>query len=372
MERKYNKEGSARPGRSKKRKFVGNQFTAEEDCTYASTSAAKLKNTSDFDVQFDPIFSYCIVHFMLFKNLENILNCKVCKSPMQFRKSDIRGLGFKLTVMCKCEVNKSFYSSPWINKSYEINRRFVYVLRLIGVGYSGLRNFCGFMDLTTSFSTNHYYQCIDNIKIAVDAVYRMIINKAGHEEKYKNKEAGNANNQLCVSGDGSWAKRGFSSLLGIVSLIGKYTDKILNVIVKSSFCYQCSKWAGKHHTLEYEAFFNEHEDECQANHDGSAGKMEVDAIKEMFERSEDLHDAKYVGYIGDGDTKTYKALVEMELYGPECPIQKHECILHVKKRMFRRCKEAKKILTSRKKESKKKVKLQLKKRCFREKSSAYE
>ena len=42
------------------------------------------------------------------------------------------------------------------------------------------------------------------------------------------------NTDLIVSGDGTWHKRGFSSLFGVTSLIGHFTGKIINVFVKSS------------------------------------------------------------------------------------------------------------------------------------------
>jgi len=37
----------------------------------------------------------------------------------------------------------------------------------------------------------------------------------------------------------------------------------------------------------YIEWFEQHQQECSLNHVGSAGKMEVDAIKEMFSASEE-------------------------------------------------------------------------------------
>jgi len=42
--------------------------------------------------------------------------------------------------------------------------------------------------------------------------------------------------------------------------------------------------------------------------------MKVVEILEMFMRSEDLHSVKYINYIGDGDSKTYKDIVDAKLY----------------------------------------------------------
>jgi len=38
--------------------------------------------------------------------------------------------------------------------------------------------------------------------------------------------------------------------------------------------------------------------------------MEVDGAVEMFARSQELHGLKYSNYVGDGDSKTFKGIVE--------------------------------------------------------------
>ncbi|KAJ8950619.1 hypothetical protein NQ318_010818 [Aromia moschata] len=45
-----------------------------------------------------------------------------------------------------------------------------------------------------------------------------------------------------------------------------------------------------------------------------AGKMEVDSVKEVFQRSEEKHNVKYAQYIGDGDSKTSKATLDVDPY----------------------------------------------------------
>ena len=47
------------------------------------------------------------------------------------------------------------------------------------------------------------------------------------------------NTDLIVSCDGTGHKRGFSSLFGVTSLIGDFTGKIIDVLVKSSYCKAC-------------------------------------------------------------------------------------------------------------------------------------
>lgn len=346
MGKKHGKKGSSRPGRSKKRKFTGNQHTSESDTSFTSTSAQKVGGSGEdvFDIHCSNTSNYCLLQFSLvFMTLQNLLKCKKCGSDVEFSKYGQRALGFKLCVTCTCG-STYINSCPMIGNAFEINRRFVYIMRLIGVGLQGINIFCGLMDMG-HFNSKTYYQVINHISIAVKSVFEATLCKAVNEEKSLNKGAGFTENELSVSGDGSWAKRGFSSLLGIVSLIGKFSNKILDVVVKSSFYKACDMRKHEKDSIEFQAWYSTHKDECNANHEGGAGKMEVDGVIEMFKRSEENYNVKYANYIGDGDMKTFRTLINAFPYGNEFEVKKLECVLHVKKRMFKRLSEAKKKLT---------------------------
>lgn len=70
--------------------------------------------------------------------------------------------------------------------------------------------------------------------------------------------------------------------------------------------------------------------------------MEVDAVKEMFVRSTEKFQVKYRRYVGDGDSKIHKALVDGIVYGKDFIVEKKECVGHVQKRMGTRLRNAKK------------------------------
>ncbi|GAB1860682.1 Mutator-like transposase domain-containing protein [Camponotus japonicus] len=349
MDRKQNKASARRPcNPPKKRKFHGNRYSDEVGIgsSFASTSAEKLKSSKDdsFDVCCDDSVSYCFIQFFLvFSTLQNIVKCKQCNSDIKFSKYGQRGLGFKIKIECLCE-DRFINSGNMINNAYEVNRRFVHVMRLLGVGLQGIHIFCELMDMGKGLHINAYYKIVQSILESVSAVYDLVTKKAVREEKDLNVQAGYPENEFSVSGDGSWSKRGFSSLLRIVSLTGKYSNKMLDTVVKSSFCRACNL-EGKENSDGYDAWYENHEAICQANHEGSAGKMEVDGIIEMFRRSVEKYGVRYAYYIGDGDTKTLKSLLEATPYGDNFLVKKRECVLHVKKRLYRRAMEAKKQLT---------------------------
>lgn len=66
-------------------------------------------------------------------------------------------------------------SCPVIDKVYKINRRFVFVMRLLGIGYRGINLFYGLIDLGKGLSSNIYY--------ASQAVYDLSTKAAVTTEK---------------------------------------------------------------------------------------------------------------------------------------------------------------------------------------------
>lgn len=325
----------------RKKKFQGNQFTRECDTDYVSTSAKKLKTADYEEVNIDVNSNYVILHFLqVFNFLSTCVKCKSCNSDVKFRKTAGAGVACKIVVVCSCS-SRSVDSSPVENRFSDVNRRLMLAVRMLGAGLQGVKILCAILDMSCSFSNNIYYTFLNNLHIASQAVFKMVQKKAVKEEIEKNQAAGNEPSHLIVSGDGSWKKRGFTSLFGIASLIGKFSSKVIDVEVKSAFCKSCADWKSRKGTIEYDLWKEAHEEHCSANHQGSAGKMEVDAISAMFSRSVELLGIKYKYYIGDGDTKTFKAIQDLHPYD-DLVVKKKECVGHVQKRMGTRLRAVKK------------------------------
>ncbi|XP_015182595.1 PREDICTED: uncharacterized protein LOC107069635 isoform X2 [Polistes dominula] len=189
------------------------------------------------------------------------------------------------------------------------------------------------MDICSGIGNSTYTALLKNIHIAASSVFETLLSFAVTQEKTMNEEAGKPQDELIVSDDGTWKKKGFLSLFGASMLIGKYTGKIFNAMVMSSFCGACNKW-GKKNTdpIEYEIWYESHVDECTINHSGSSSKMEISAITQMFSRSMEKYGVKYLTYIGNGDSKTFKGILDAKPYG-DTQVTKKECVGHVEKRM---------------------------------------
>ena len=132
-------------------------------------------------------------------------------------------------------------------------------------------------------------------------------------------------------------------------MIGKYSKKIVDVVVTSSYCRACEYWKKVKDAVGFALWYENHKKHCNSNHEGSAGKMEVQGVVKMFLRSLEKFAILYSYYIGDGDCKTFKMLLDTHPYGEDFVVRKLECVLHVAKRVFKRANEAKKILTQRRK-----------------------
>ena len=333
-----------RISRPKKRKSFSDfgKIPEKEPKKNESASSKKIDAHGFENVTSNPMHAYRIIEFFsVFTTLSQFIICRECRKDIKFQETGHRGLGFKLVVTCGCsrsEIN----SGPLINTGYEINRRIVLVSRLLGIGREGINVFCNFMDLCDGISSTAYTRIIAHIYDVSKNVFKSVCEKAVREEQEKNAKNEIPLLNLKVSGDGTWKKRGFTSLYGVLSLIGYYTGKVLDLVVKSKFCQPCSLWEHKKDTEEYEEWKETHESVCSMNHEGSSGSMEVQGMLDMFKRSEEQYGVKYQVYIGDGDSKTFTNVVASKPYGENFIINKRECIGHISKRMGTRLREVRK------------------------------
>ncbi|KAG8237971.1 hypothetical protein J437_LFUL014672 [Ladona fulva] len=136
-----------------------------------STSAKKLKCTSDFNVSVAPNSAHSIINFnLVFTMLLTILKCKTCDSDIIFLKRGEQGPGFQLCMRCSCGENI-------LNKSQNC-----FCDESNGCGTSCTKLFCSLTDLSKGFTQKTFYSAVDNIHSAVKGVYDLVIRIAGREE----------------------------------------------------------------------------------------------------------------------------------------------------------------------------------------------
>ncbi|GFV25434.1 uncharacterized protein TNCV_1147041 [Trichonephila clavipes] len=156
-------------------------------------------------------------------------------------------------------------------------------------------------------------------------------------------------NLLTVSGDGTWKTRGHSSLIGVCTVIGTETDKVLDREVLSSFCKGCDSYKGVKFGIKFTINGKEriifHVEKIIL---ALLVRWRLTGMLRIFNRSERLQNLKYSNCIGDGDTKTFNALSENKPYDDDHLIQKMECVGHVQKRMGTRLRKLKLVYSEKK------------------------
>jgi hypothetical protein len=302
-----------------------------------STSKVKLANSVEYDQFNNDKLKYDILDLgVVEKLISELAVCKYCHSPLRLVTDKRIGLAFTLNLTCtnlECLKQVSERSSKLSkvrlglenaeNRVYDVNIRFVYALRCIGIGQETGELFAGVMNLPKPSKFAKYNKIL--LPIA-----KMVCVEAMKEAVEETVRQNDGNRDITCAFDGTWQRRGFSSLNGVVTAMSITTGQVLDVQVMSKYC-QCKT------RLE-----NKHSNSCIANFSGTSGGMEVEGVKKMFERSKVNYDVRYKYYLGDGDCKGYDTVCALQPYGPDFKIEKKECVGHVQKRMGKRLRDFKK------------------------------
>lgn len=318
--------------RTKKRQFKGNRFSKKCEnivCNEENTqtiSASKI-GMSDFSEQLDSNTSITgnrIFDINILLDVFKDLSCPKCLNNALFIDEDSRyGLCSHLNLKCgSCDFIKGFASSNKIVNESEINARFVYGMRQIGKGFSAAYKLCTTLNLPCISKSAYKKQEEKLLKVVSEVAEESMKNAAAEVITKTNS------NECGVSVDGTWQRRGFTSLNGCVAAISVDTGKVVDVEVMSSYCMICKKLHKMEKDHVYESEKADHV--CHANFAGSAGKMETVGATRIFSRSLEKRKLKYVKYYGDGDSKAYTCV--QNTYGANS-VSKKECIGHIQKRV---------------------------------------
>lgn len=292
---------------------------------------------------FDSSIMHDVVNIVDF--CKTLLSNVVCLCPECGCKSITTELGkrcgwaVQIVIACgECGYVSKFGNSPKLSvpsrdgggnqEVYEVNLRMVYGMRCIGKGMTAAEEFAGVMNLPKPPKFSKYESIL---RVATEKVCSESMDSAKEEAVAQNS----GDRDIVAAFDGSWQKRGHTSLNGVISATSPYNSKIIDIEVLSKFCRCPEKLRGIH------------KGNCYANYSGTSGGMEAEGIKRIYERSK-TRNVRYMYYLGDGDSSAYKSIVDLQPYGPSEKVQKLECIGHMQKRMGTRLRNLK-ILNAKKK-----------------------
>ena len=254
--------------------------------------------------------------------------CKAGKLSIKENFDQKMGLASLLTIECNtCSNVTQTYTSETCDNSraFIVNHSAVLAMVEIGGGRTALQTLCACLNMPTPMTDQAYNTTLKSVKNALEEKARDCTRKAASEER-----EGAAIAECKAMFDGTWRKRGFSSLQGAVTCISAKTGKCLDFETLNKVCYGCARWKKKPDSHEKDKWLAGHT--CQINYTGSAPAMEPEGVKRIYQRSESQNHLQYTGFIGDGDSKSYPSIAKLNPYNGK-DIKKFECVGHIQKRL---------------------------------------
>ena len=116
----------------------------------------------------------------------------------------------------------------------------------------------------------------------------------------------------------------------MASVIDLLTGLPVDFEVLSNYCLKCKMAENVERTDEWR---DNHSLKCTKNFDGTSNAMEVECAKRLWGRSIEKFNLRYTTMLCGGDSKSFDAVKDLQVYGENVVIQKEDCINHISKRM---------------------------------------
>lgn len=308
-----------------------------------TTAEKKTEVYADLHADDSVDSSYSIIHSDFFSSLLSSLWCKHCQSDtLQLQKSCSRGLASQYRIYCPaCDSNIwSGWTSPYVNRHFDINTRAVLACKENGVGYSKFTSLLSTMSIKEqmhvktfqNISTEIHYASTESAEDAMNIAASFVKERVASEcSQSKDTTSKSECPVITVSYDGTWQKRGHSSHNGVGVAIEVDSGLVLDFQVVSNYCKVCQNGV-KPNSPTYDTWQLQHKWKCQKNFDGSSNAMEAEAAKHIFARSVRKRQLVYGRMLCDGDSKAFVEANKSSGY--DIQIVKEDCINHIAKRMF--------------------------------------
>ena len=323
--------------RKRTRKFYGNRFSQSSESPQPSTSqsvsgtsemsstltasSSKL-NLSTTQEQEGSLFGNRIMSILNLVGFIQQLSCCICQEIVRFSDEQLTGEASELSFTCGCDTVMKLPSSDVSTNSrhHQVNDRLQMAVFELGCHYEDARSLCANLDLPPPVSCQSWNLNKNRIHAAFEQEATKSKKRAAEEIKQAK------GNDVTVSCDGTWQKRGFSSKNGVVTVatVNGLSSKIIDTETLTNHCSKCKQKNTVAHV-------------CLKNFEGHAGSMEGEGVQRIFRRSQQKFSLSYTGYLGDGDSKSLKKLADAEppIY-PGKTLSKLECVGHIQKRMGRK------------------------------------
>lgn len=234
------------------------------------------------------------------------------------------GLVSKFNFKCKmCNRNFHVMSDDGEKGCMNVNQQAVSAVLSIGSGYTHLQTLTSSLDIP-GVNPKLYLDTQSTVFDWWERAATYSMEQAAKAEKEYAISIGNVDENgipmITVELDGCWCKRSYrtnySALSGAAAIIGLNTGKVLYFGVKNKYCLICARAANKN--------VEPPEHTCYKNYSGPSTTMESAIVVQGFKSSLDMYGLIYNKFIADGDSSTYKAILDARPY-PSVTVEKIEC-----------------------------------------------
>lgn len=213
-----------------RKRYHGNQFggsktglgqvlTPETQPTKTSSTSKKLSGSKlpkDYEFEESDVNSVMILQ-LLSPAMNTVTECSGCSASNSLKitidSGYTSGLAHRLVLECsECKFSAAFMNTKTIKYKHEVNLRYAYALRSIGKGLEAGKMFSAVMNLASPNSRMEtlYKTILSSLTEVCDVSLR----NAAFEAIEENENS----HDIAAAFDGTWQKRGFKSLNGIVTV----------------------------------------------------------------------------------------------------------------------------------------------------------
>ena len=274
--------------------------------TVSSSTAGPSNPSSSESAAGKEMHGYRLISCKLLDaGLQKIGRCCSCSSPLQLTESfsKRKGLVSNISIVCSNpECNESVsVSDPSSDEATNLNKKSVFGMRMIGCGRTKLDTFMACMEMLPPLSPAAWTEYNNQILVKIA---ECALNSQTKAAKYLHKLKGASPNKIIdvkVSVDGTWSKRGFTALYGVVVVASWDTGQVLDYEVLSKHCAACAvRESMDKKSAKYLEWWKIHKVSCEANYTGSSPAMEVEGIRRIWLRSKKKLKLRYTSFISDG------------------------------------------------------------------------
>ena len=157
----------------------------------------------------------------------------------------------------------------------------VYAMRSCGQGFSGIERFTTLMDMPKPMTQNNYDKVVKSFAVVAETVANDTMTDAIEELKLEYSVPDNTTFDVSISQDGSWQRRGYSSMNGCMTAIAMDNGKIVDIEPMSRYCKGCIRMEiiKTSNPNQYEDWKEKHK--CNYNYKGSAGGWKLKVLGEF-------------------------------------------------------------------------------------------